>query len=237
MSDKTVQACASESGRAPQAYVARAFELRRVTLRSGERMTVAVAADPCLAMGQSTRIMIYERLDGSYRCVLDAVTLPGLAAVDTDGTVVLPTHASVEVIFESTYVWNGTRYVFSPTRSHLYDTALDERRPYQVPVRFAPGADATTLAGNVAYNFGDEYVFNARAGQQISIQLRTEAGPWAPSISLYYDDAASSLAEFRGAKAWTGTLPRTGTYTLLVFGTDEPDEYRRSRYEIRLAIR
>ncbi len=79
MSDETVAACASASGRTPQSYVTRAFELRHVTLRSGERTTVA--ADPCLAVNQSTRIMIYERLDATYRRVLDAFMLPAFAAV------------------------------------------------------------------------------------------------------------------------------------------------------------
>ena len=200
-------------------------------------MTAAIATDPCLALGQSTRIIIYQRVDAGYRRVLDAVTLPAFAQVNADGTAVLPTHDSVEVIFESTFVWNGARYVFSPTRSHRYDVALGERRPYEVPVRFAPGTTGATLSGSVAYNFGDAYVFEARAGQRISIALASEAGARPPGVSLEYDDAISSLVEFRGAKAWTQTLTKGGTYSLFVFGTDERDEYRRSRYTLRLDIR
>lgn len=237
MSDRAIAACASESGRTPQSYVVYAFSLRQLTLRGGERMTVAIAIDPCLALGQSTRAAIYERIGSGYRRVLDAPTLPAFAQVSADGTATLPTHDSVEVILESTYVWNGTNYVFSAARSHRYDVALGERRPYEVPVRFAPGRSATTLAGTVAYNFGDEYVLRARAGQRISIRLQSEAGPPHTAASLYYDDQVSSLAQLNGATAWSGTLPQTGTYRLFLSGTNEHDEYRRSRYEIRLAIR
>ncbi|HVR46880.1 MAG TPA: hypothetical protein VMT95_09655 [Candidatus Binatia bacterium] len=237
MSDKAIAACASESGRTPQAYVAQAFQLRHLTLRGGEYMTVAVAIDPCLALGQSTRVAIYERIGSGYRRVLDAPTLPAFAQVSADGTATMPTHDSVELILESTYVWNGTKYVFSAARSHLYDVALGERRPYEVPVRFAPGTSTTTLSGTVAYHFGDEYVLRARAGQRISIRLQSGARPPHTGASLYYDDDASSLAQLSGVTAWSGTLPKTGTYRLFVSGTNEHDEYRRSRYEIRLAIR
>lgn len=237
MSDKAVATCASESGRTPRSYVARAFDLRQLTLRGGEHMTVAVAIDPCLALGQSTRVMIYERSGTGYPRVLDAPALPGFVQVSEDGTADLVTHHSVEVMLESTYVWNGMKYVFSEERSHLYDMALSERRPYAVPVRFAPGTSATTLSGTVAYNFGDEYFFNARAGQRISIRLRSEAGAPYTNASLYYDDDVSSLARLSGGAAWSGTLPMTGTYRLFVSGTNEHDEYQRSRYEIRLAIR
>jgi hypothetical protein len=235
MSDKAVAACANESDRTPQAYVTRAFDLRRLTLRGGEDTTVAVALDPCLALGQSTRLMIFERKGSRYRRVLDAPTLPAFARVNEDGTATLPTHDSVEVILESTYVWNGTKYVFSEARSHRYDVALGERRPYEVPLHFAPGTSATTLSGNVAYNFGDEYVLRARAGQRISIRLRSEERH--TGASLYYDGNVSNLTQLSGVMAWSGTLPHTGTYRLFVSGTNERDEYQRSRYEIRLAIR
>jgi hypothetical protein len=237
MSDKAVAACAGESGRSPQSYVARAFKLRALPLRGGEQMTVAIALDPCLALGQSTRLMVYEPISTGYRRVLNAPTLPAFARVNEDGTAVLPTHESVEVILESTYVWNGTKYVFSEARSHQYDVALGERRPYEVPVRFAHGSFATTLSGTVAYNFGDEYVFTARAGQRISIRLRSDAESSPPGASLCYDDDVSSLAELDGRTAWSGTLPHTGTYRLFVSGSGERDEYKRSRYEIRLTIR
>jgi hypothetical protein len=235
MRDKAVAGCARDSGKTPQAYVASAFELSNLTLHTGERMTVAVATDPCMALGQSTRIMIFERLPASYRRVLADVTVPGLQSVSTDGTATLPTHDSMEVMFEATYVWNGTAYVFSGPRSHRYDVALGERRPAEVPVAFAPGAHATTLSGNVTYNFGDEYLFNARTGQKLTIAL-TKWDARRASLSLYYRDSTSAIAEIRTTAGWSGTLPKTGTYHLFIDGTDESDDTRRSPYAIRLAI-
>jgi hypothetical protein len=234
MRDKTVAACARDSGKASQAYVSGAFELHDVTLRGGERMTVAIATDPCLALGQSTPIMIFERIPDGYRRVLDDVSIPGLADVSQDGTVTLPTHESVEVIVETTYVWNGTAYVFSASRSRLYDVALDERKAYEIPVHFAPGTTEMSLSGSVALNFGDEYVFDGRAGQKITIDLAKYAGR-RPGVSLYYRAETSTLAELGDAGTWSGRLPKTGTYHLFVSGRDERADTR-STYAIRLSI-
>jgi hypothetical protein len=230
-----VSSCAADSGTTPNAYIARAFDLRSVTLKSGTQMAVATATDPCLTLGASTKIMIFARTRSGYRRVLDDVTLPGLAEVRSDGSVMLPTHESMDVIFEATYLWNGTTYVFSATRSHRYDVALGERRPYEVPVRLAPGQSATTLSGTVAYTFGDTYVFQARKGQRLALELTKYTGA-RPRIALYFKEEISSLAELNDTGRWSGELQRTGEYHLLVSGSNESDEARRGAYTIRLAI-
>ena len=200
-------------------------------------MTAAIATDPCMALGQSTRIMIFERIAGQYRRVLAELTLPGTAQLNANGTVILATHESMAVIFEAAYAWNGSSYAFSARQSHRYDVALSERKPYEVPVRFTPGATATTLTGSVAYNFGDEYSFEARGGQRLTIELLSHSGDRPPRITLYYKDETSSLAELSGTNRWSGKLPKNGTYHLFVSGQDDRDETRKTRYRLRLTIR
>jgi hypothetical protein len=233
--DRDVRECATESGKLPQTYALTAFDVRRVLLRGGEAMTVMVATDACLARGQSTRIMIFEKTAVGYRRVLDDLTLPGLAKVESTGTVTLPTHESMDVILESTYVWNGVTYAFSPIQSHRYDVALAQRRPYETPVRFVRGESSAVLSGSVAYNFGDHYVFEASAGQRVTIRLMTYAGS-RPAVSLYYKDEISSVAELGATSSWTGKVRKGGLYHLFVTGTSERDATRRSAYSIRLSI-
>ncbi|HEV3091835.1 MAG TPA: hypothetical protein VGX91_10410 [Candidatus Cybelea sp.] len=219
MRDPELAACARDSGRTPAAYVAGAVMRRDLTLHDGARMTVAVATDPCMARGQSTRIAIYRHVGAGYARVLDALTIAQYA-VNADGTATLPTHESMETIFESTYVWNGTAYVFSRERSHIYDLPLGERRPLEVPLPRKAGARETTLSGTFARSFGQEYAFSARAGEQVTIEpLRNPA----PAIALWYDDASEPLAE-NVARRWTGTLAKTGTYRLIVLGGDGTPE-------------
>ena len=184
MRDPAVASCARESGEKPQAFVAHAFGLRAVTLRTG----------------------------------------------------VLPTHETMETIFESTYVWNGSTYAFSAPRSHVYDVVLAERRPYQVAVRFAPGATSAALAGSVALNFGQDYVFEGRAGQRATIDLTAFTGS-RPTIVLYYGDEDDSIADLLHGRAWSGALPRAGTYRLTVYGSDASNADRVSTYAIRLTVR
>ena len=88
MRDSTVASCARQAGGTPQAYVAHAFGLRGVTLRTGERMTVAEATDPCLLLGQSTRIFVFRRTGAGYGRVLESVAIPGDALVSGDGTAI-----------------------------------------------------------------------------------------------------------------------------------------------------
>lgn len=197
-------------------------------------MTVATSRDGCLGVGQSARIMIFERTPAGYRRVLKSVTLEDAWDVDTDGTAVLPTHESMDVIFEAAYVWNGTEYVFTPMKSHRFDVSLDERRAYEVPLRIVRGRP-TTISGTVAYNFGDDYVFTARAGETITINLVEHSGK-APLVALDRDADQSSVGELDEAGRWSGKLTKDGTYYLRISGTDESDAERRSRYTIRVTI-
>jgi len=233
--DESIRACAADSRESPQNYIAGAFDVRRVRLRTGQKMMVAVAKDPCLALGQSTRLLIFEEGAAGYRRVLDEPTLPDLARVDSDGTVTVPTHESMEVIFEATYVWNGSRYALSPLRSHEYDVALSQRRPYERPVNFAHGESAAVLSGTVALNFGDMYVFEALAGERVTIGLSAYTGR-RPMVSLFFGNETPAIVELGSSSSWTGRLPKSGRYHLLVSGTDEREEKRRSSYSIRLSI-
>jgi hypothetical protein len=231
--DGTVAACAREAGVSTQAYVRHAFTLRHVRLRGGERMTVVEGTDGCLALGQSNRIVIFERRTGGYRRVLSAMTMAGNAQVRGDGTVVLPTHETIATIFESAYVWNGRAYEFSAPRSTIYDVPLEARRPYQTVVRFAAGAFATTLTGTVAEDFGDEYVFDARAGQRITITVRAHGGPRPATVLQTGDRTIAILAGNR----WSGKLARSGSYQLSLFGSGDADPALLSPYTLRLEIR
>ena len=233
MRDPAVAACAAEAGGSAEAYLRGAFELRRVTLRSGEQMTVATATAACLAAGQSTRILIYRHTPQGYRRVLDDVTLPGLAAVGSDGSVTLPTHESMETIFEATYRWNSRTYIFSDARSHVYDVVLEARRPAEIAVRFTPGSYGTTLERQHRTQFGERYVFSARAGQSAAIELSSQMQP-APVVTLSRDGHALD-ALIR--TSWHGALPATGTYTLTIYGANDADGDRLEPHALKLTIR
>jgi hypothetical protein len=77
LGDKQLSGRVGESGKTPQSYVAHAFDLRQMRLRTGEQMMVAVATDGCTALGQSARLMIFQRTSGGhYRRVLGSAISP-----------------------------------------------------------------------------------------------------------------------------------------------------------------
>ncbi len=229
--------CARESVQSSLDYVRHAFDTRTVRLRTGERMVVAVSNDACLALGQSSRVLIFQRLPGSGRLreVLNATSVPSAVTVNVDGSVILPTHETMETIFEAAYVWNGTRYVDSAQRSTIYDVVLGARRPYETSVHFAPGRYGTTLRGTVATNFGDRYAFQARKGQRLTLRLlgRTGSAPWV----VVAHGATLLNMQNAGDRVWTGTLPETGTYSVDLSGRAGADATTLSGYRISLEIR
>ncbi len=200
-------------------------------------MIVAISNDACLALGQSSRVLIFQRLPGSGRLreVLNATSLPSAVTVNEDGSVILPSHETMETIFEAAYVWNGTRYVDSAQRSTIYDVVLDARRPYETPVHFAPGRYGTTLHGTVATNFGDRYVFQAHKGQRLTLRLLAWTGS-APWIVLAHG-ATLLVLKNAGDRVWTGILPETGSYSADLSGRAGADATALSRYRINLEIR
>lgn len=233
LKDRGVSACVAESGQTPAAYVAGSFERKDLTLRTGERIVVTIGNSGCMARGQSVRVLVYRRIGETYRRVYDGVSMPDQARAGTDGTLLLPTHETIDTIFEPVYVWNGATYAFSPALSHVYDVPLGTDRPYWLPVRFLPGTSSTVLHGSAADNFGQTYTFTARAGQSVSIDvLLPEKHP--PAVFLALGDRTIADLDNR---TWSGTLPAGGTYTLDVFGPEGARDDVLTPYAIRLEIR
>lgn len=233
--DHTVASCAREAAGDATAYARGAFHRRMMTLPGGTRAVVAVAVDPCLALGQSTRIMIFIPNGAGYRRVLSSVVVPGLEQIGGDGTVTLPTHETMEIMYEAVYVWNGSTFAAAPLRSTIYDVALGQRWKYEEAIRFAPGATSIVLHGKTAFNFGHTYVFSARAGQRATIVFLQHDIP-APAAALYLADDTTAVGALHGENSWSGVLPKSGTYQLLVLGTDAAHVERTSPYQLRLTI-
>jgi hypothetical protein len=231
--DRQNAECAKEVDTPVRAFVAKAYRFDRLRLFDGTKVAVAVSNSPCLAHNAVARVMVYAQTPAGYRLALDDYSLPEQVDAESDGTVTLVSHESVEVLVEAAYVWNGNRYVFSPYRSTMYDVALERRKPYAVLVRFAPGAGSTTLAGSVTATFGDSFDFTARAGQRVSIVL-TRGDPKRVSYSVYQGDL--EVAGDERARSWSATLAKTAAYRIDVFGTGG-DDAKLVPYALVLTIR
>ncbi|MBV8154198.1 MAG: hypothetical protein JO029_12735 [Candidatus Eremiobacteraeota bacterium] len=237
MRDKDIRSCVESSGEdTPSAYVARDFTFQSLTLYSGERLVVVVGKSDCGWQGQGARVLIYERTQSGYRLVLSDFSLPEQTEATRDGTLHLAGHESVNTIAETTYKWNGTKYVFLPSSSSIYCVGPDHdnERPYELPIRFANGTSSTVLRGTAYENCGQDYSFVARAGQKVTIErLTPQPRDLRIPILLYFgDDHVASVGD-----SWSGTLAHSGTYVLSVYGTEQRGEMDLQPYAIRLTIR
>ena len=197
--------------------------------------------DPCLAHNAVNRVLVYARMrGGAYRLVLDDYGFPDNVRASRDGTVTMASHETVEIVDEATYVWNGSRYVFSPERSHRYDVAVGQDRPYAVRAAFARGATSAVLAGSIAGGFGDDYEFEANAGQRITIQIRGGSSKNL-RFDVYRDRPGErnpqELTLLSSSRTWSAVLPASGTWKLDVYGADRMDRETTAPYSLVLTIR
>src|SRR5215469_13183651 len=115
-------------------------------------MTVAIAKSGCL-VSQNSAVRVYRKIDGHYHLVFSDNAMPETVDASSDGTISLAAHDSIDTIVEPVYVWGGKTYAFAPERSHIFDISVEQRRPYQVPVRFASGTSSAEVRGTYAENF------------------------------------------------------------------------------------
>ena len=233
--------CAVESGESTEAFVRHNFDVRELTLHDGTHVTVAISRSACLAHNSVNRVLVYARTPGGgYRAVLDDYGFPDNVEASTDGTVTLASHETVEIVDETTYVWNGTAYVVSPQRSHRYDVAIGEDRPYVVRIAFAPGTTSTVLTGSIAGGFGDDYEFAARAGQRVTVRV-LEGSMKHLRFDVYQDrpgnQSAMELTSLNASRTWSGILPASGMWRLDVYGADSMDHQTKAPYSLELTIR
>lgn len=231
MQAKELRRCIADMGAAPAAYIASSWDFRRLTLRSGERMVVAIAKTGCL-VSQNSAVRVYENIDGHYHLVFSDNAIPETVDATNEGTISFAAHDTIDTVAEPVYVWDGKAYVFAPEQSYVYDVSVEQRRAYQIPVRFALGASSAELYGTFSENFGNTYVFIAKVGQRATIEL-LEHGHL-PGVALRFGN--HSVAQFDG-KRWSGVLPFSGTYAIDVFGFDLSDHDALLPYTIRLTIR
>jgi hypothetical protein len=84
------------------------------------------------------------------------------------------------------------------------------------PIRFKKGASSATVKGRIMGYQAVDYVLGARAGQTMSVSLKTNSGANYFIVLPPGSDAAIASGETLGNK-WSGTLPADGEYKIRVY--------------------
>ena len=101
--------------------------------------------------------------------------------------------------------------------------------PGVTPIRFARGTAFAEISGGVERGGRAIYSFDARAGQMTRVRVtaveqNAALQIWLPGATLPADDPMGEITgqtlpgteEGRDATAWSGRLPRSGTYLIVV---------------------
>jgi hypothetical protein len=83
-------------------------------------------------------------------------------------------------------------------------------------VSFKAGASSATLTGSIKGYESIDYVLGARAGQTMTVSLKTRHGANYFNVLPPGSDAAIAMGETLGNK-WSGTLPVDGDYRIRVY--------------------
>ncbi|HEY0005375.1 MAG TPA: hypothetical protein VGB17_11250 [Pyrinomonadaceae bacterium] len=86
-------------------------------------------------------------------------------------------------------------------------------------VRFPRGRTTAILRGTVVRGTTDNYLLGARAGQTMTVHITAKARNAVFQIYAPNGDALEGAGEMSDAKDWSGELPQSGDYTIVVGGT------------------
>ena len=212
--DPDVAPCA-QSAHAPSnaAYASANFHLSNVELRSGARMAVVTGGGSCVCGNANCKVAVFERDGNAYRPVLSDYGIEW--KVRPDGTAVITSHDSAEVVLRTSYGWNGKIYLVSSREMVYLPSGL--AKPAIRDVEFAPGSSSAIIRGDtLTLGFEDHWSFSARAGQTLTLSL-VKRDPHFGSFSVRSDEATLGSASSGSLQL---TLPQSSRYEIMVEGAD-----------------
>lgn len=168
-------------------------------------------------------IYIYRQNVRGYELILDGAAGLGLELLKTSSNgyadVRIEARDTAATRSETTYKFDGKQYRESGSKIVHQETG--ESKPAYRRVQFKRGASSTTLQGKVSIALPDTYLVGARAGQVMTVELT------APRKSVRFHvmspTTRSLVADNR--RSWTGALPESGDYTILVDADAEGGTY------------
>ncbi len=178
---------------------------------------------PCVCGMVNCSIYLYRQSPRGYEGILEDAAGLGIELLKTSSNgyadLQIDARENAAAQSQTIYKFDGKRY--REARSSLVEVETGESKPSSRRVQFKRGASSTTVHGKVTLALPDTLVIGARAGQTMTVQL---SGPRrAVRFMLMTAKTTTSLAD--NTTSWTGTLPETGDYIILVEASEKPSSY------------
>jgi len=169
---------------------------------------------PCACGMVNCTIYLYRQTASGYELILEDAAGLGLELLRTSSNgytdVRVDARDSAAAQSQTIYKFDGKRY--REASSRLVNPQTGESKPASRRVQFKRGASSTTLQGRVSIAMPDTLIVGARAGQVMTLQLTSASR----SVRFMLMTARTTMSLADNTRSWTGTLPETGDYLILV---------------------
>jgi hypothetical protein len=159
-------------------------------------------------------IYLYRQSPDGYKVILEDAAGFGLQLLKTATMgytdVRVDARDSAAAQSQTVYKFDGMRY--REASSRLVNPQTGESKPSSRRVQFRRGASSATVQGRVSIELSDTWIVGARAGQTMTVQLNSPRS--SVRFILMTSRTTQSLAD--NTRSWTGTLPDTDDYLILV---------------------
>ena len=171
-------------------------------------------SSPCACGMVNCSIYVYRQSRSGYELILDGTAGLGLEVLKTSSNgyadLRIEARDNAATRSDTTYRFDGKQYRESNTR--LVNPQTGESKPASRRVQFKRGASSATVQGTVTISLPDTYIVGARAGQVMTVQLTAPR----KSVNFLVSSPISTSLIADNTRSWTGTLPETGDYTIIV---------------------
>ena len=177
----------------------------------------------CSCGAQNCTIYLYRATPQGYESILEGASGLGVelrrSASNGYTDLQINAHDTAATEARSVYKFDGKRYREAQTTIVHLETG--ESKPAWRRVQFRRGSSSATVQGKVSIALPDQYLVGASAGQVMSVQLTSAQ----KSVRFLVMSPKSTSLIADNARSWSGTLPETGDYHIIVDGDERGGTY------------
>ena len=175
-------------------------------------------------------IYIYRKTAQGFEAILDDASGMGVEVLKTSSNgysdLLVEARDTAATRDETIYKFDGKQY--REAKTTLVHMETGERKPASRRLQFKRGTSSTTVTGKVSIALPDTYLVGARAGQVMTLKLTALR----KSVRFLLMSPTTRNLVADNAREWTGTLPETGDYYIII----DADE-RNSTYSMTISIK
>ena len=177
----------------------------------------------CACGAANCSVFIYRKAGDGFESLLEDASGLGVevlrSATNGYADLVVTSHDTAATEYETTYKFDGKRY--RESKNTLIQLETGERKPAYRRVQFKRGTSSTTLQGKVSISLPDTYLLGARAGQVMTVKLTAAR----KAVRFMVMSSTTTTLVVDNAREWTGTLPETGDYHIIINADEVPSTY------------